>query len=79
MIIHYDSDGPYYIMTPEKVDGERNIYWKMAEERERGAVTHYIKPTTNREDASIFFIRPDYRYHVRNRCCKPTQLVRKFF
>ena len=40
--------------------GGRNIYWKVVEERER-VVTHFIRHTTRKEDASVFFIRPDYR------------------
>ena len=55
------TDGPYYIMTPERVLGDRNIYWQVVKEREGGVVTHFIRHTTSREDASTFYIRPDYR------------------
>lgn len=48
-------------MTPERVQEGKNIYWMVAEERHRGVVTHYVRPTLNKEEASIFFIRPDYR------------------
>lgn len=48
-------------MTPERVQGEMNVYWQAVEERERGVVTHFIRHTTSREEASMFFIRPDYK------------------
>ena len=56
------TDGPYYITTPEKVEGGNKIYWKVVEERERGVLIRYTGLTTNRDEASTFFIRPDYKY-----------------
>jgi hypothetical protein len=40
-------------MTPERVLGDRNV-WQVVEVRERGVVTHFIRHTTSREDASTF-------------------------
>ncbi|CAI8033096.1 hypothetical protein GBAR_LOCUS18672, partial [Geodia barretti] len=49
-------------MTPERVVGDRNIFWRVEEERGRGGVvTHYIRLATSPQHASTFFIRPDCR------------------
>ena len=50
-------------MTPERVVGDRNIFWRVEEERGRGGVvTHYIRLATSPQHAPTFFIRPDCRY-----------------
>lgn len=56
------TDGPYYLMTAEKTERGRSIYWSMEDERKRsGVIAHYITPTTVKEQAATFYIRPDYR------------------
>ena len=60
-------------MTPERLAGDRNIFWRVEEERGRGGVvTHYIRLATSPQHASTFIIRPDCRYDIqisRPRCC----------
>jgi hypothetical protein len=66
-------------MTPERVEGDRNIFWRVEEERGRGGVvTHYVRLTTSLQHASTFFIRPDYRYDIHlSRFAKSSLLLRR--
>lgn len=58
----FNPDGPYLIMTPERNNKGEHVYWKIVWARDTGEHRYFVRCTTKSNEASTFYIRPDFRW-----------------